>query len=79
MRICDRCGKKQIKKILQDKQEFTEFDLCIECCDDFLLFLAEKKENHFKETLRNTLKKEETKCPAQKKEKRVKKATKPNK
>jgi hypothetical protein len=62
MRICDRCGKKQIKKILQDKKEYTEFDFCDGCYDEFLLFLAAKEEK--------------PECHAKKRENVVKKAIK---
>jgi hypothetical protein len=41
VRICDRCGKKQIKTTLQNKKEFNEHDFCSDCYDEFLLFLSD--------------------------------------
>jgi len=40
MRCCDRCGEKTVALILVDKKDGQEWDLCHECQDAFLKFMA---------------------------------------
>jgi hypothetical protein len=41
MRTCDRCkdSTKQIKTLLLDRKDGSEFDLCVDCSNAFLTFL----------------------------------------
>ena len=40
MKICDRCGHNPIAIVLLDKRDGQEWDLCGECKEAFLRFLA---------------------------------------
>ena len=41
MRTCDRCKdpKKQVRMLLTDRKDATEYDFCVDCANAFLTFL----------------------------------------